>query len=63
MKNRLFIFLIVFLIFLSVNAVKCIFEGDEEKIKRAVYAGKTLIEKEKPLGLANLISIDYYDDF
>jgi len=62
-KNRLLIVLAVVLVFLAVNVVTYIFEGDEGKVKRAIYTGKALIEKEKGLGLTNLISVDYYDDF
>lgn len=51
------------LISLSAGTVKYIFEGDEGKVKRVIYAAKGLIEKEKPFGLTGLISVHYYDDF
>jgi hypothetical protein len=59
----LHIFLAVLLAFLAVNVAKYIFEGDEGKVKRVIYTGKALIEKEKTIGLTDVISVDYYDDF
>lgn len=63
MKNKILILLAVVLVFLAVEAIKYAFEGDEGKVRRTIYTGKALIEKEKALGVTGLISIDYYDDF
>lgn len=61
--RRLFaLFLAAILVYLGVRLIGTALEGEEGRLRKAVYKAKRLAEREDVVGLTSLISADYNDE-
>ncbi len=54
---------VIVCLFILTNLMMKFFEGEEARLKKAIYKAKRFTEKENVIGLTSCLSADYSDEF